>query len=84
VLVQDNLNIHSKASLYEAFPPAEARRASPAVLGHPAEGQQRLCSRDGRRAALEGPVRHPRHTKSNWHFTTKDARIKLKQLYPSI
>jgi DDE superfamily endonuclease len=26
VLVQDNLNIHSKASLYEAFPPTEARR----------------------------------------------------------
>ena len=26
VLVQDNLNIHNKASLYEAFPPAEARR----------------------------------------------------------
>jgi hypothetical protein len=26
VLVQDNLNIHCKASLYEAFPPAEARR----------------------------------------------------------
>ena len=26
VLVQDSLNIHSKASLYEAFPPAEARR----------------------------------------------------------
>ena len=26
VLVQDNLNIHSKASLYEAFPTAEARR----------------------------------------------------------
>src|SRR5262249_31179456 len=26
VLVQDNLNIHSKGSLYEAFPPAEARR----------------------------------------------------------
>ena len=26
VLFQDNLNIHSKASLYEAFPPAEARR----------------------------------------------------------
>ena len=49
VLVQDNLNIHSKASLYEAFPPAEARRASPAVLGHPAEGQQRLRSGDGRR-----------------------------------
>ena len=26
VLVQDNLNIHSKGSLYEAFPAAEARR----------------------------------------------------------
>jgi hypothetical protein len=26
VLVQDNLNIHSKASLYQAFPAAEARR----------------------------------------------------------
>jgi hypothetical protein len=26
VLVQDNLNTHKKASLYEAFPPAEARR----------------------------------------------------------
>ena len=25
-LVQDNLNIHSKASLYEAFPALEARR----------------------------------------------------------
>jgi len=26
VLVQDNLNIHSKSSLYEAFPAVEARR----------------------------------------------------------
>ena len=26
ILVQDNLNTHTKASLYEAFPPAEARR----------------------------------------------------------
>ena len=26
VLVQDNLNTHAPASLYEAFPPAEARR----------------------------------------------------------
>jgi hypothetical protein len=24
--MQDNLNTHAKASLYEAFPPAEARR----------------------------------------------------------
>ena len=26
ILVQDNLSIHSKASLYEAFPAVEARR----------------------------------------------------------
>ena len=31
VLVQDNLNIHSKASLYEALRAAEARRAGRAV-----------------------------------------------------
>jgi hypothetical protein len=28
VLVQDNLNTHKPASLYEAFPAAEARRLS--------------------------------------------------------
>jgi hypothetical protein len=28
VLVQDNLNIHSKASLYKAFPAADARRSA--------------------------------------------------------
>ena len=27
--------------------------------------------------------RNANHTKSNWHFTTPDARIKLKHLYPS-
>jgi len=26
----------------------------------------------------------PASTKANWHFTTPDARIKLKHLYPSI
>jgi hypothetical protein len=25
-----------------------------------------------------------RNAKANWHFTTPDARIKLKHLYPSI
>ena len=28
--------------------------------------------------------RNANHTKSDWHFTTADARIKLKHLYPSI
>jgi hypothetical protein len=34
-------------------------------------------------AAWEGD-RNTHHTKSDWHFATKDARIKLKYLYPSI
>ena len=28
--------------------------------------------------------RNVHHTKSDWHFTTKNARVKLKHLYPSI
>jgi hypothetical protein len=24
------------------------------------------------------------HTKANWHFSTSNARIKLKHLYPAI
>ena len=28
--------------------------------------------------------RNAKHAKANWHFTTADARIKLKRLYPSI
>ena len=28
--------------------------------------------------------RNSRHTKANWHFTTANARIKLRHLYPSL
>jgi hypothetical protein len=35
VLVQDNLNTHSPASLYEAFPPAEAKRLADRLELHP-------------------------------------------------
>ena len=28
--------------------------------------------------------RNAHHTKSDWRFTTKDALVKLKYLYPSI
>jgi len=34
VLVTDNLNIHSPACLYEAFPPAEARRIASKIEWH--------------------------------------------------
>jgi hypothetical protein len=29
-------------------------------------------------------ARNKKHTKADWHFTTADARIKLKRLYPSL
>ncbi|HEU5320904.1 MAG TPA: IS630 family transposase [Methylomirabilota bacterium] len=35
VLVQDNLNTHSPASLYEAFPPAAAKRLADRLAIHP-------------------------------------------------
>jgi hypothetical protein len=35
VLVMDNLNTHSPASLYEAFPPAEAKRLADKLEMHP-------------------------------------------------
>ena len=106
VLVQDNLNVHSKASLYEAFPPAEARRPVERFEWHytPKHGSwlnlaeselgvlttQCLDRRLPDKQTLTNEVaaweheRNARHTKSNWRFTTNNARIKLKQLYPSI
>jgi len=98
--------IHSKASLYEAFPPAEARRLVERFEWHytPKHGSwldlaeselgvlsaQCLDRRIPDKQALIDEIaaweedRNIHHTKSDWHFTTKDARIKLKHLYPSI
>jgi hypothetical protein len=106
VLVQDNLNIHVKASLYEAFPPAEARRLAERFEWHytPKHGSwldlaeselavltsQCLDRRIPDKQTLIDEVdawehdRNANHSKSDWHFTTADARIKLKHLYPSI
>jgi hypothetical protein len=105
-LIQDNLNVHGKASLYEAFPAHEARRLVERFEWHYtpkhgswlnlAESELGVLSAQclGRRipdkltlideiAAWE-LERNAHHTKSDWRFTTKDARIKLKHLYPSI
>jgi hypothetical protein len=106
VLVLDNLNIHSPASLYEAFPPAEARRLADKLEIHytPKHGSwlnmaeielsalsgQCLDQRLPDRATLEQHVaawhgrRNAATTRVTWRFTTADARIKLKHLYPSI
>ena len=106
VLVMDNLNTHTPASLYEAFPPAEAKRIAQRLEIHytPKHGSwlnmaeiefsvmERQCL--NRRLdtievlsteATAWAVERNRQSRSvDWRFTTDDARIKLKQLYPSI
>ena len=106
VLVQDNLNTHVQASLYEAFEPAEARRLVERFEWNytPKHGSwlnlaeselgvlssQCLDRRIPDRQTLEREVaawvakRNTHHAKANWHFTTADARVKLKSLYPVI
>ena len=106
VLVMDQLNTHSPASLYEAFSPTEAKRLRDKLEIHLtpkhgswlniAEIELSVLSRQclDRRIAdvetLEQEVRaHQAHrdalgSKVNWRFTTEDARIKLKRLYPSL
>lgn len=104
VLVQDNLNTHKPASLYEAFPAQEARRLVERFEWHytPKHGSwldraeselsivssQCLDRRIPDRQTLENEVaawlsdRHKNNSKTDGRFTTDDARIKLKHLYP--
>jgi DDE superfamily endonuclease len=105
-LVQDNLSTHKPASLYEAFPPAEARRLAERFEWHytPKHGSwlnmaetelsvlssQCLDRRIAAKQALVDEVaaweeaRNKHHAKADWQFTTEDARVKLKRLYPSL
>jgi hypothetical protein len=106
ILVQDNLNIHGKASLYEAFPAIEARRLAERFEWHytPKHGSwldmaeselgvlscQYLDRRSPDKQTLIDEIaawqgdRNANHAKADWQFTTPDARIKLKHLYPAI
>ena len=106
VLVMDNLNTHKKASLYETFEAAEAKRIADKLEIHytPRHGswlnmaeielsvlsRQCLTERMGNIENLNGKCkawvkkRNRQAGKINWRFTTEDARIKLKRLYPSI
>lgn len=106
VLVMDNLNTHGPASLYEVFPPAEAKRLTDKLEIHytPKHGswlnmaeielsvlsRQCLDRRVPDTATLIREVqawdvqRNAAGGSINWRFTTADARIKLKKLYPSI
>jgi DDE superfamily endonuclease len=106
VLVMDNLNTHTPASLYAAFPPAEAKRLADKLEIHytPKHGswldmaeielsvlaRQCLDRRIADTSLLKGEVAHWVAKRNrvgigiNWRFTTADARIRLKHLYPSI
>lgn len=105
VLVQDNLNTHTPASLYEAFEPSEALRLKERIEWHftPKHGSwlnmaeieigvaQRQCldRRIGTQEEVERELaawaaqRNAQQYGTDWRFTTQDARIKLKRLYPS-
>ena len=106
VLVMDNLNTHKLASLYEAFPPEQARRIAEKLEVHhtPKHGSwlnmaeielsvlagQCLDRRIASESELRGEVepweaeRNERQVGIDWRFTTADARIKLKRLYPAV
>ena len=99
VLVQDNLSIHNKASLYEAFSAVEARRLVERFEWHytPKHGSwldlaefelgvltsQCLDRRIPDKQTLIDEIaawehdRNANHTKADWQFTTKNARIRL-------
>lgn len=104
-VVQDNLNTHKFASLYEAFEPAEARRILERLQFHftPKHGSwlnmaeielnvihsQSLDRRIADKEFLISEVaawvqnRNLHSSTVNWQFSTDDARIKLRKLYPS-
>ena len=106
VLVMDNLNTHKLASLYEAFPPEQARRIAERFEIHhtPKHGSwlnvaeielsvlsrqcldRRIESIDELLKELEpwSEERNDRAVGVKWRFTTADARIKLRRLYPAI
>lgn len=106
VLVMDNLNTHTGASLYETFPPDIARGLMDRLEFHytPKHGSwlniaeielrvligQCLNRRIPDKQTLDREVAHWQdqrnslQAKVDWQFSTYDARIKLKRLYPTL
>ncbi len=106
VLVMDNLNTHTGASLYETFSPDIARSLLDRLEFHytPKHGSwlniaeielrvligQCLNRRIPDKQTLAQEVAHWQNqrnilqAKVDWQFSTEDARIKLKRLYPTL
>jgi len=105
-LVCDNLNTHTIASLYQAFPAEEAHRLARRLEIHytPRNGswlnvaeielsvlaRQCLDRRIGTAEELAAECaawqarRNAEGGRVIWRFTTADARVKLRHLYPQI
>jgi hypothetical protein len=105
-LVMDNLNTHEPGSLYETFPPDQAKSLWDRFefVYTPKHGSwlnmaeielNVLISQCLNRRIDDIEVvrkessawqqhRNNKGAKVNWQFTTKDARIKLRRLYPTL
>ena len=106
IVICDNLNTHTTASFYKAFPADKARRLAEHIEIHytPKHGSwlniaecelsvlTRHCLRDRTPSMLSlirkvnpwAKERNSRQSGVDWQFSTADARIKLKKLYPHI
>lgn len=105
-LVMDNLNTHAPGSLYETFPPDQAKALWERFqfVYTPKHGSwlnmaeielnvltgQCLKRRIDdievvrKESSAWQEYRNNKGAKVNWQFTTKDARIKLSRLYPTL
>jgi len=105
-LVMDNLSTHKPGSLYEAFPPQEAKRLWDRFefMYTPIHGSwlnmaeielnvligqclnRRMDSLDQVTAAVSAWQKRRDNAKAKikWQFTTRDARVKLRRLYPTL
>jgi len=105
-LVCDNLNTHTTAALYEAFPAERAHRLARRLEIHytPVHGSwlnvaeielsvlsrqcldQRIGSAEELRAEVAAWTRERNEAgcRVEWRFTTRDARTKLRHLYPPV
>jgi len=105
-LVMDNLNTHAPGSLYETFPPDQAKALWERFefVYTPKHGSwlnmaeielnvltgQCLNRRIDdievvrKESSAWQEYRNNKGAKVNWQFTTKDARIKLSRLYPTL
>lgn len=107
VIVMDNLNTHTIASLYQTFEPEHAFELANrleihftpkhgswlniaeielSALGRQCIGSQRIPDLEMLQSYLVPWCMNRNHTQRgvDWQFTVKDARIKLKHLYPVI